>query len=713
MKIKYISLLVSAFVLLSCKTKNVVAQNGKEDTSDNETIVKEDLDRSIRPKAGKAKEVSIGNYKEFTLDNGLKVFVVENHKLPTISFSLWVNNDPILEGDKAGYTTIMGSLLEGGTATKTKSKLDEDIDFMGAYLSASSGGIYASGLSKYKNDLMAMLADITMNPVFPQEEFDKLIKQQLTSIEANKEQPDNIMSNIKGQVFYGKNHPYGEFITEETIKTITIEDCKKYYEKHFKPNTSLLTIVGDITLEEAKNLVTKNLGSWKKGNIPERNFKMPQLPSSPKVTVVNKDGAIQSNITVGNVVQLKPGDKEYEAVKILNKIFGSGFMGRLFENLREDKGYTYGAYGEIGSDKLVADFNASAKVRNQVTDSAIEQFLYEINRIRTEKVSADELQSAKNLIAGTFAQSLESPQTLAWFANMIEYYNLPQDYFKNYLKRIEAVTIQDIKDAANKFMHPDKIHIVVVGNASEVGPKLERFGEVTYLDKDGYKIDPPKAMEGLEEGVTAQTILNKYIEAIGGEDKIRSLKSITKKMEATMQGVPIIMSETQFAPNRNHLKMEAMGMTMMEQKFDGKKAKITAQGAEQPVKEEDLEDMVIDNYLVPELFYSEKEVTVEANGLKEINGNKAYELKITYPSGSEMFAYFDKKSGYKIRETSTQETPNGPMSFNKDYSEYKSVDGIKFPHAIKIPLGPGMDMSAKVTEIKVNEKIDPSVFEIQ
>lgn len=712
MKFKYISLVVASVVLLSCSTTKKTAQKEVETVKETVTVVGEEVDRTTRPKAGKAKEISIGNYEEFTLENGLKVFVVENHKLPTISYSLWVNNDPIVEGEKAGYTSILGGLLEGGTTSRPKDKLDEEIDFMGSYISASSGSVYASGLSRYKGEMLNILADITMNPSFPEEEFDKLIKQELTNLEANAEQPDYITSTIKGQVYYGKDHPYGEFVTEESIRAITIDDCKNYYNKHFKPNTSLLTIVGDITLEEAKKLVQENLGAWQKGDIPTRRFKTPQNPNKPQVTVVNKDGAVQSNIALGNVVLLKPGDADYEAVKVLNQIFGSGFSGRLFQNLREDKEYTYGAYGGVSSDKLVGHFTASAKVRNEVTDSAVEQFLYEINRIRTENVTEEELQAAKNLIAGTFAQALESPQTLASFANTIEDYKLPKDYYKNYLKRVNAVTIEDVKNAAIKYMQPNNINIVVVGNAAEVGPKLEKFGTVTYLDKEGFKVDPPAAMEGVEAGVTAQTVINKYLEKIGGEDKIRDLKSVVTVMEATIQGMPVTMTQTQFAPNRSHLKMEAMGMVMMEQTFDGKKAKMTAQGMEQPIPEETMKDMQIEQYIIPELIYDQKGVELEVTGIKDVNGKKAYEVKVTMPSGSSSLSYFDKETGYKIRETSTEDGPTGPVSQSTDFGDYKTVGGVKFPHEIKMPLGGGMTMTAKITSLKVNEKIDPTIFEL-
>ncbi len=709
MKLKYISFVALMAVFMSCDTTKKATKTVVKEVTGDEKIG-EDLDRSVRPKAGKAKELTIGGYEEFVLENGLKVFVIENHKLPTITYSLSIDVDPIFEGEKAGYTSLVGGMLEAGTLTRTKEKLDEEVDFMGASIGAYASGAYASGLSKYKGEMMEILSDVILNPVFPQKEFDKLVKQTLTSLEAESENPDAITRNIKGQVFYGKQHPYGEFMRKETVKRIEMNDVIKYYENNFKANSSVLTIVGDITLAEAKELTKKNLAKWGKGELKKNEIDIPDLPSTPQVAVVNKDGAVQSNIAVGNIVSLKLGDPDYEAVQVMNEIFGGGFSGRLFQNLREDKEYTYGAYGSVNADKYIGSFSASAKTRNEVTDSAVEQFLYEINRIRKEKVSEEDLKSTKQYIAGTFAQALESPRTLASFASNIDEYGLPKDYFKGYLKRINAVTADDVKRVANKYMKPDNIHIVVVGNAAEVGPKLERFGNVMYYDKGGFRTRAPKPMEELSSDITAEKVLNNYIKAIGGEDKLRGLKSIETTMSGSLQGMSLTLEQKQLAPNKSNFKMKMGEMVMMEQTFDGKKGKIVAQGQTQEVSKEDLEDMKIERYFIPELVYAEKGVKTTLKGLKDIKGKKAYEIEVEMPSGAKSLVYFDKTTSYKIRETNTEEGPTGPMTLSTDYSEYKEYSGVKFPSRISMPLGPGMNMDATVKSVKINEKIDPSVF---
>lgn len=716
-KIYILSSILASGLIVACSGSKKVADKPQKTTeqvvNDGLSSLNEDgVDRSIRPPAGEAKEITVGNYESFKLENGLKVFVIENHKLPTISYSLSIDRKPIEEGSKAGYVSIAGSLLEAGTTTRPKEKLDQEIDFMGASLSAGATGVYASGLSKYKGEILNILADVTLNPSFPQEEFDKLIKQNLSGLEAAEEDADAILSNVANAMLYGKKHAYGEFETKETINNIKIEDCKNYYKKYFQPDNSILTIVGDISLEDAKTLAENSLSKWKKGTALSETFTQPVERKNTEVFVVNKDGAVQSNISISNLAKVSLGDEDYEAIKVLNEIYGSGFSGRLFQNLREDKSYTYGAYGGINPDKYIGEFSSSAKVRNEVTDSAVEQFLYEINRMRTELVSEDELRNAKNYIAGTFAQALESPRTLASFASRIDRYSLPKDYFKGYLKRIENVTAEDIKRVANKYMQPNNLTITIVGDAAAVGPKLARFGTVSYLNKQAEVVEAPK-VETVNSDITAADVINKYIAAIGGAKKLKEVKNVSIEMTSTMQGMEVSMMQIKAAPNKSKMTMTlpAMGMDLMEQVFDGEKAKIVAQGMEQPVSEEDQKKMA-DEMMFPELYYAEKGFKTELKGIKSINGVSAYEVEVTSPSGDKTTEFYAKESGFKIRESQVVEGPTGEMTSSTDLGDYKAVDGIQFPHTMKIPLGGGMDMKAEVKTIKVNTTLPADTFKV-
>src|SRR5690606_31311781 len=266
------------------------------------------VDRSKFPVAGPAPEIKIGEAETFTLDNGLKVFVVKNTKLPRVSFTLVLERDPILEGDKAGMTGFVGEMMMGGTKNRSKDQLDQEIDFIGASLSASSTSMYASSLKKHQAKVLELMADVLYNPVFPQEELDKLKKQPLTGLAQSKDNPNAISSRLAAAVVFGKDHPYGEMESEATINNITVDDIKSYYSTFFKPNIAYLAIVGDMDKAEAEKVVKQYFGTWTKGEVPTFTYPVPERASKRAVALVDRSSSVQSVINVTQPVQMKLGD---------------------------------------------------------------------------------------------------------------------------------------------------------------------------------------------------------------------------------------------------------------------------------------------------------------------------------------------------------------------------------------------------------------------
>ncbi|MGM0407883.1 MAG: M16 family metallopeptidase, partial [Bacteroidota bacterium] len=383
------------------------------------------VDRSVRPEPGPAPEIKIGEHQSFTLDNGLKVIVVENHKVPVVSFQLTLDVDPVMEKDAVGYVSLTGGLLRAGTANRTKPEIDEQVDFIGATLNTYTNGVFAQSLKKHSESLLELMSDVMLNPVFPESELEKNKKQAISGLKSSETNPGAIANRVAQKLRF-PNLPYGEIRTEETIENITREKCLNYYNTYYKPNTAYLVIVGDITADESKQLANKYFGGWEKGNVPEHEYQFPDKNTGTRVAVVHKDDAVQSVIKVTYPVNIKPGSEDAIPIYLTNQIFGGGiFSGRLMQNLREDKGYTYGARSSISTDPLAGYFEAGAEVGTEVTDSAITQFIYEMNRIRNEKVKKDEIQLSKNVSTGSFALSLERPQTIARFAFNTQRYNLP------------------------------------------------------------------------------------------------------------------------------------------------------------------------------------------------------------------------------------------------------------------------------------------------
>lgn len=664
------------------------------------------VDRSQKPAPGPAPRIEIGQAKSFTLDNGLRVFVVENNKVPRVTFSLEFDYDPVYEGEQAGLTDITGQMLRTATANRTKEKIDDEIDFIGASLSASASSLYASGLSRHTNLLAELIADIIINARFEQEHFDRIQTQTASGLSAAKNNPSSIAERVNKVLVYGKDHPYGLNVTEKSLDNITLESCEKFFLTYFKPEITYMAIVGDVKFDEVKKLVEKHFSGWKRGSVPTHTYPTPQLPRGTRVAIVDRPNAVQSVIRVSFPVDLKPGSEDAISSRLMNNILGGG-TSRLFDNLREKHGFTYGAYSSLSSDKLIGAFTASTDVRNMATDSAVHEILFEINRIRFEPVPTEELSLFKNEMNGNFALSLESPQTVANFALNIARYNMSADYYTTYLQRLAATNQRDIASAASKYLFPDNANILIVGKASEVAEGLKKFaagGRILYFDEDGNEYDPAKKTLPAESGMTAEKVTAAYIKAIGGEKKLSEMKDLSISATTEMQGMSLNFDTYYKAPNKFAMEVSSAGTVFTKQIFDGEKGIATSPMGNQPIEGEMLEEMKMQAIMIPETEYSKHGITQELKGIETVGGKEAYRIDLSYPSGKTESHYYDKASGLKLKSTNA-------AGFS-EYSDYREVSGILFPFVMKQTLG-GQSFDLKVIAVKVNSKLKDDFFKVQ
>ena len=674
-----------------------------------ETMTNKETFRHNAPAPGPAPTIKVKDAANFTLANGLQVIVAENNKLPVVSFQVFVDVPPIMEGDQAGAASIAGDLLSRGTTTKTKAEIDEAVDFIGADFNTSSSGIYASSLKKHTESLMAIASDVLFNPAFPRDEFEKIKKQTLSGLASQKDDPNAIASNVSNVINYGKDHPYGEIVTEESVGNISLQSAKNYYDTYFKSNASYVIIVGDISAAEAKPLAEKYFGSWKKGTVKKKEFAMPQAPAKTQVDFVSKTGAVQSVINVTYPIDLKPGSDDVIKARVLNTIMGGYFGSRLMQNLREDKAYTYGARSSISYDQEVGYFKASASVRNEVTKESVQEFLNELNRLRTEKVGEKELTSVKNYITGGFARSLESPQTVARFARNIARYNLPADYYSTYLEKLNAVTSDDIMAMAQKYIQPENAHILVVGSKSEVADALTEFGELNYYDNYGN----PIVIESSATNMSADMVIEKYLTALGGKDKLMQVKDLTMNMEADMMGQTLQMEIVQKAPHKVSTKMTTQGMTVMEQVFNGEKGVQGQMGQNAPMSAEDIELAKKQAVLFPEAQLEKTGATLKFVGAENVDGKNTYVVEMVDTDGKKTNLFFDASTFLKIKEVSTFEANGQTITMTNDLADYKEVDGILFPHTRTTSGAMPAPLKMIVKEIKVNSGVADSFFKVE
>ncbi|MBK7940095.1 MAG: insulinase family protein [Lewinellaceae bacterium] len=669
--------------------------------------------RKGAPTPGSAPKIQIGKAETFKLDNGLTVIVVENHKLPTVSFQIFVDGDPIVEKDAAGYVQMMGELLSKGTKTRSKSQIDEQVDFLGASLSSGSSGVNGSCLTKHSTKLLEIMSDVLLNPTFPTEELDKAKRRQESNLAQAKDDANSIAGNVGSVLRYGKDHPYGEIMTEATLAKISLEQIQGHYNTYFKPNISYFVVVGDISKATAEKYAKQYFGSWKRGDVPKHKYGVPRPPAKTEVSFVSKPGAVQSVINITYPVDLLPGTTEAIHNRVTNALFNSYFNNRINANLREGHGWTYGARSSLNPDRLVGSFNATASVRNAVTDSSIVELFKEMERLRNEKVPEQELQVVKNVLTGQFSQSLEQPGTVANFALTTARYSLPADYYEKYLEVLQNVSPDDLMATAKKYITPGNAHILVVGNKDEVAERLKPFsmsgGKVNFYDVYGNPVQDNKT--ALPAGMTAEKVIEDYVNAIGGMAKINTIKDMQMTSVMKTPGPEFVIKVWQKG-GKIATEMAMNGQIINSRKYDGAKGNESGMGGARDLEGEDLMDLKEQAAFCKEAGYVSGGYKLTLKGLEAINGSNAYVIELERPDGKKSTEYYDMKTSLKIREVSMVPGPEGPTSMTNDFSDYKETGGVLFPNIVAISGIFPMPVKAVVSEIKVNAGIEDAVFKL-
>ncbi|MCC9042619.1 insulinase family protein [Myroides sp. M-43] len=657
-----------------------------------------------QPIAGPAPAVHVGQPTTFTLKNGMKVMVVQNTKLPRVSYTLTIDNPLVYDGDKAGVSSILSEMLGNETKKMNKDKFQEEIDFLGARINFHSGGASANGLSKHNETILNLLADGALNSVLTQEEFDKAKAKAIEGVKSGENSVTNIARRVESAVLYGKKTPVGEFETEKTLSNVTFADVQEYYKKYYSPEKAYLVIVGDIDYKKTEKAVRGLFDGWSKTNTQYKDVAYKGNVNATEINFVDMSNAVQSEIALVNEVDLKMSDKDYFAAILANQILGGGGEGRLFLNLREAHGWTYGAYSSVGTTRnYPGKFRAGASVRNVVTDSAVTEFIKEIDLIRTTPVKADELKLAKAKYVGNFVMEIQKPSTVAMYALYKELYKLPADFYENYIKNINAVTVEDVQKAAQKYFLKDNMRIVIVGKGSDVLPGLERLGyDIKYFSKEAEEVAKPTSGQDLAaKGLTVSSIADKYINAIGGEKKLAEVKSIMISSVAEVQGMQL-ESITKVKEGYLLSEQKMMGNTMSKQVVTPKEAFVMAQGQKIEMKGEELKALQAEATPFSELKLKQDKGAV-VTGVETVNGKQAVGIKV-----GKTVSYYDVESGLKVSSVTSQEQGGQVMSITTTYEDYKEVKGVKVPY--KQVMNVGIEIINVVKEVKINEGVAEADF---
>lgn len=674
------------------------------------------LDRSVRPKAGTPPTINIKDSEVFTTENGITVILSENHKLPKVSIRLVTGSDPMNEGSKAGLSKIAGQLIMSGTTNRSKDKLDAEVDYIGATLSADGESMYLSCLTKHVEKGLTLMTDVLFNANFPDSEFERIKKQNESALLSAKSSPDEMSDNAERKANFPNGHPYGEIMTEATLVAINKADVESYFKKVFTPRGSYLVIVGDVNKAQASEMVNKFFSTWKGGPVYKAELGEGQFNKGNRVIFVKKPGAVQSKVTVTFPVKMKPGQPNQLPLTVTNGILGGGGFGtRLMQNLREDKAYTYGCYSGIETTDNGSWFSASGNFRNDVTDSAIVQILKELDDIGNSYVKESEINLTKSAMAGGFARSLENPQTIARFALNIIQNNLPKDYYQTYLKRLDAINTENVLEMAQTYFTSKNCNIIVVGN-EEIIEKLRVFdadGKIEMFDAFGNV-----AKEVKPANITKEQLIEKYVFATTGTTSmkaankaIKKIKSVKQVMEMSAQQIPAPLTMTTYfvAPNKEAMKIEMQGMMIQKEYFDGKAgASSNMQTGKKELNAEEIASKQKSAGLFPELNYATSGLKVEMVGIEEVNNTEAYVLKIV-DGDKQSFDYYDTKNFMKIKSVSIQKEGDQVIEASRSFSDFKVINGLLFPHKMTLMMGE-LGLEGKVITIEINGTVEESTF---
>ncbi|MGN7866866.1 M16 family metallopeptidase [Chryseobacterium sp.] len=655
------------------------------------------IDLNAMPKPGPTPAINIAKPKTFQLSNGLTVMVVENNKLPRVNTTLSMDRPPYYEGNIVGVSSLMAEQLDNGTTNLSKDEFNKKVDFLGANISFSSNGAASNSLSKYFPEVLGLMADAIINPKFSAEEVQNAKERIIEGLKADEKNASSIAERVSNALMYGKNTSRGEFETVESINKIQLADVQNVYNKYYAPDNAYLVIVGDVKYDQVKPLIEKAFGGWKKSNTKFAALEPASNPAKTEINIVDVPSAVQSVLSVSNLNNLKMKDPNYFSATIANYILGGGGEARLFMNLREKNGFTYGAYSSMSASKYSPDFSAETSVRNEVTDKAVKEMMNELNAIST--VKPEELANAKAKLKGAFIMSLEKPETIARFALNQKVQDLPADFYTNYLKSIDKVTSADVSNAVKTTILPNQSRIFIAGKASDIAEGLEKLGyPVKYFDKEANPVAKP-TVQKVDANVTVSTVVDKYINAIGGKANVAKISSYTMNASMSMQGQNIDFKIIKAQGGKEVTTVTAMGQVMQKQVFDGKTGYSEQMGKKVDITPEEIAEKQKTPELFEELSFA-KSADYKLGGIEKINGEDSYAIK-----GGNTTYYYSVATGLKTGETKKVKAQGQEMTIPTTFSDYKEVNGVKMPYTLSVNQM-GMEMTMKVKSYEINKATD-------
>ena len=437
--------------------------------------------RKLPPEALSAVPFNIPQSSSFELENGLRAVVIEDRRFPTINIRMGFRFGDIDDPKGGtGVNSAMSSMLTEGTENYSSRELAEKIDSLGGSLSVGSGFdntvLRASMLAPHFPEMVGLIAEVLLRPTFPEKELELYKQNAIEGLKYQRSQPDFLADEMVAATVYG-DHPYGiNSPSESEFEALKREQLVESWRCGLIPNSAVVVAVGDISADELRVKLEEHFSAWEKGNEPLREFAELPVYERRSLKIVDRPGSTQANIVLSNIA-IERTNPDYFDFLLMNQVLGAGASSRMFMNLREEKGYTYGAYSRIYARRHAGAFESTSEVRSAVTGESLKEFFFELNRIRDEVVGEDELNDAKNFLAGVFPIRAETQGGLIGLVVGQQLQGLPDDYLETYRDKVRAVTPEDVQRVARKYIHPERISVVIVGDADDILEQVKSFAD--------------------------------------------------------------------------------------------------------------------------------------------------------------------------------------------------------------------------------------------
>ncbi|HEU4871277.1 MAG TPA: pitrilysin family protein, partial [Pyrinomonadaceae bacterium] len=459
--------------------------------------------RSQAPAPLPSRPISIPTRHETTLANGLTLVVVEDTRLPLVSYRLAFRVGGAFDPPEIpGLIDLLAGLMPEGTTSRTSREIADEIARMGASLSAGANSDYtivaASALSQFNDPVMDLLAEVTLEPSFPENEVALAKQNTKESLRQQRAQPSFLVSEMVSRVMFG-DHPYSVVApTPESVDRASRDEFVSFHRSKLVPNNAVFIVVGNVNYDDILKRTESLFSTWQRGEDVVANFPAPPVRTKRTAYLVDRPGSAQSNIVIANS-GITRTDPDYFSMLLMHTVLGANASSRLFMNLREDKGYTYGAYSNLDARRSAGTFRSTAEVRTPVTGDSIKEFFYELDRIRNEPVSAKEIADAKSYLTGVFPIRLETQEGLTDQLVQIKMLNLPDDFLERYRDRVQAVTVEDIQRIAQKYVKPDEAALIVVGDGASVLEQMKPYcDDIEVYNTAGKRKTPGGAAEATD-----------------------------------------------------------------------------------------------------------------------------------------------------------------------------------------------------------------------